>query len=84
MENLKNAVVIIEVVVAILLGATILAQTPKANGLGGTLGGGDSGFGGGYRTRRGLERQLYYTTWVLAIAFLACAVAYIYLAQHTH
>ncbi|MGH7910673.1 MAG: preprotein translocase subunit SecG [Candidatus Dormibacteraceae bacterium] len=83
MQNLKNAIVIIEVVVAVLLGAAVLAQTPKANGLGGTLGGGDSGFGGGYRTRRGLERQLYYTTWVLSLAFLACAVTYIYLSDHS-
>lgn len=82
MQNLKNALVVIEVVVSILLAASILAQTPKATGLGGTLGGGDSGFAGGYRTRRGLERQLYYTSWVLAAAFLASAIAYIYLADH--
>ncbi|MFZ0216891.1 MAG: preprotein translocase subunit SecG [Candidatus Dormiibacterota bacterium] len=82
MQNLRNALVVIEVVVSILLVASILAQTPKATGLGGTLGGGDSGFGGGYRTRRGLERQLYYTTWVLAAAFLAASIAYIYFADH--
>ena len=82
MANLKNAFVILEVVVSVLLVAGVLLQTPKATGLGGTLGGGDSGLGGGYRTRRGLERQIYYTTWVLAAAFLAISIANIWVSSH--
>jgi protein translocase SecG subunit len=78
MGNLKNAFIILEVVVSVLLMAGILLQTPKATGLGGTIGGGDGGLGGGYRTRRGLERQIYYTTWVLAVAFLAVSLANIW------
>jgi preprotein translocase subunit SecG len=38
--------------------------------------------GGGYRTRRGLERQIYWTTWVLVVAFLICSIANIYLKAH--
>ena len=75
MKQVNNALVITEVVIAVLLMAGVLIQTPKATGLGGTIGGGGDGLGGGYRTRRGLERQVYWTTWVLAAAFLICSIA---------
>src|SRR5207253_219783 len=71
-----------EAVLAILLMAGVLIQTPKASGLGGTIGGGDSGLGGGYRTRRGLERQIYWTTWVLVVAFLICSIANVWVTTH--
>jgi len=82
MSGIRNALIIMEVVVAILLMAGVLLQTPKATGLGGTIGGGDGGLGGGYRTRRGLERQLFYTTWVLAAAFFVISVANIWFQSH--
>jgi len=82
MTNIRNALVVLEVIVGILLMAGVLLQTPKATGLGGTIGGGDGGLGGGYRTRRGLERQLFYTTWVLAAAFLVVSVANIWFQLH--
>ena len=81
MAKLQNALVIAEAVLAILLMAGVLIQTPKASGLGGTIGGGDSGLGGGYRTRRGLERQIYWTTWVVVFAFLICSVANIWVTE---
>ncbi len=84
MTNIRNSLVVLEVIVAILLMAGILLQTPKASGLGGTIGGGDVGLGGGYRTRRGLERQLFYTTWVLAAAFFVISVANIWFQTHVH
>jgi protein translocase SecG subunit len=83
MDRVRNALVIIEVVLAVLLTAGVLVQTPKASGLGGTIGGGDSGIGGGYRTRRGLERQIYWTTWVIVGAFLICSIANIWVTTHT-
>jgi len=83
MDRVRNALVLIEVVLAVLLMAGVLVQTPKASGLGGTIGGGDSGIGGGYRTRRGLERQIYWTTWVVTAAFLICSVANIWVTTHT-
>jgi len=82
MNNVRNALVILEVIVGILLMSGVLLQTPKATGLGGTIGGGDGGLGGGYRTRRGLERQLFYTTWVLAVAFFITSVANIWFQVH--
>jgi protein translocase SecG subunit len=82
MAQVGKALVIIEVVLAVLLMAGVLVQTPKASGLGGTIGGGDGGLGGGYRTRRGLERQIYWTTWVLAAAFLVCSLANIWVTAH--
>lgn len=67
---------IVELILAILLMAGILLQTPKATGLGGTIGGG-SDSGGGYRTRRGLERNLFYTTIGLVFLFVVVSIFYI-------
>jgi protein translocase SecG subunit len=83
MKQLNNALIIIETVLAVLLMAGVLIQTPKASGLGGTIGGGGDGLGGGYRTRRGLERQVYWTTWVLAAAFLICSIALTWIRAHS-
>ena len=83
MTNVKNALVIIEVVLALLLMGGVLVQTPKASGLGGTIGGGGDGTGGGYRTRRGLERQVYWTTWVVVAAFLIASMANIWVSTHS-
>jgi preprotein translocase subunit SecG len=82
MANLKNLLVITEAILALFLMAGVLIQTPKASGLGGTIGGGGDGSGGGYRTRRGLERQIYWTTWVLVVAFLICSLANIWVTTH--
>jgi protein translocase SecG subunit len=82
MDKVRNALVILEVVVAALLMTGVLVQTPKSTGLGGTIGGGDGGLGGGYRTRRGLERQIYFTTWVLTAIFLIVSVANIWFNTH--
>ena len=81
MQNVAHTLVILEAVIALLLLASVLVQTPKASGLGGTIGGGDGGLGGGDRTRRGLERQIYWTSWVLVAAFLICSVANIWLSN---
>ncbi|MGH7903692.1 MAG: preprotein translocase subunit SecG [Candidatus Dormibacteraceae bacterium] len=82
MQSLKGPLGTLEVISAILLMASVLLQTPKASGLGGTIGGGDSSLGGGYRTRRGLERQIYWTTWVLIVAFLIVSALYIVVSSH--
>ena len=82
MAKVQQALIITEAILAVVLMAGILIQTPKASGLGGTIGGGGDGSGGGYRTRRGLERQIYWTTWVLTAAFLMCSLALIWMRTH--
>jgi preprotein translocase subunit SecG len=69
----KSAIGIVEMVLALLLIVTILLQTPKSSGLGGTIGGGTD-MGGGYRTRRGLEKVLFRTSIWLTVAFGLVAV----------
>ena len=54
---------------AILVMLGVLFQTPKATGLGGTLGG-SSDPGGGYRRRRGLESTLLKSTAVFIVLFV--------------
>lgn len=82
MDKVRSALIILEVLVGALMMVGVLLQTPKATGLGGTIGGGDGGLGGGYRTRRGLERQIYLTTWVLVAAFFIVSVANIWISTH--
>src|SRR2546429_9139697 len=52
MAKLQNALIIAEAVIAVLLMAGVLIQTPKASGLGGTIGGGGGGLCGGDPPRR--------------------------------
>lgn len=83
MQRIQTALIVMQVVVAVLLIAGVLLQTPKSTGLGGTIGGGgDSSLGGGYRTRRGLERQIYYSSWVLAAVFLVVSVTNFWFSVH--
>ena len=81
MKNLQTPLIVLEVILSVLLMLGILLQTPKATGLGGTIGGGGEGMGGGYRTRRGLERQIYWTTWVIVAAWLVILIASIFVAK---
>ena len=82
MDRVRSALIILEVVIGVLMAVCILIQTPKATGLGGTIGGGDGGVGGGYRTRRGLERQIYLTSWVMVAVFFVVSVANIWVSTH--
>lgn len=77
---MKSAIGIVEMVLALLLIVTILLQTPKSSGLGGTIGGGTD-MGGGYRTRRGLEKVLFRTSIWLTVAFALVAVIQIRLGS---
>jgi preprotein translocase subunit SecG len=82
MAKVQQALIITEAILSVFLMAGVLIQTPKASGLGGTIGGGGDGGGGGYRTRRGRGRQIYWTTWVLVAAFLICSLALIWMRTH--
>lgn len=67
---------VVELILAVLVMLGVLLQTPKASGLGGTIGGGGDS-GGGYRTKRGLEKNLFYTTIGLVVLFVIVSVVYI-------
>lgn len=60
---------IIQIVIAVLLVASILMQSQGA-GLGGAFGGG----GESYHTKRGIEKSLFYATIVLVVLFTAVSI----------
>lgn len=74
---MKNFLAVAQVILAIAAMLGVLLQTPKASGLGGTIGGGGD-LGGGYRRRRGLERSLFRLTIVLIVAFVIVSVGNVY------
>lgn len=63
-QNTLNGMMIAQIVTCVLLIITILLQN-RAEGLGKMFGGGGEVF----RTKRGLEKFLYYMTMILAIIF---------------
>ncbi|MDQ6747622.1 MAG: preprotein translocase subunit SecG [Candidatus Dormibacteraeota bacterium] len=72
---LKTVLQVLEVVTAGLLILGVLLQTPRSSsGLGGTIGGGGD-VGGGYRTKRGVEKSLFQVTCGLSILFVLLSVA---------
>ena len=71
-ESIMSILAIIQFVVAILLIIAILLQN-RSSGIGATFGGG--GMDTGYYTRRGFEKFLTQATIVLAIFFMAIAIA---------
>ena len=68
-------------VLGVLVMLGVLLQTPKATGLGGTIGGGGDS-GGGYRRRRGLEATLLRATVVLIVLFVGVSVVQTYVGGH--
>ena len=75
---MKSVLTVIQVILAVAVMLGILLQTPKASGLGGTIGGGGD-VGGGYRRRRGLERSLFRLSIVAIVAFVLASVTLVYL-----
>jgi protein translocase SecG subunit len=73
----KSALAVFQVILAVLVMLGVLLQTPKASGLGGTIGG-SGDIGGGYRRRRGLERSLLRVTAVLIGLFVVVSVLVTY------
>ena len=68
-----TALAVTQDLVAVLAILGILLQTPKATGLGGTIGGGGDA-GGGYRRRRGLEASLLRFSAVMIALFVAVSI----------
>ncbi len=72
---MKNILTIVQVAVSCLLIIAILLQQ-QGVGLGATFG----GDGNSFRTKRGLEKGLFYATIVLATLFLGVGLAIIIVA----
>ena len=70
---MKTALAVAQDVLGVMVILGILLQTPKATGLGGTIGGGGDA-GGGYRRRRGLEASLLRVSAVLITLFVIVSV----------
>jgi len=76
----KTALAVAQDAIGILAILGILLQTPKATGLGGTIGvGADSG--GGYRRRRGLEAGLLRFSAVMIGLFVIVSVIATYITK---
>ncbi|MFH0819029.1 MAG: preprotein translocase subunit SecG [Patescibacteria group bacterium] len=69
--DLLTVLNIVEIIVIVLLIITILLQQ-KGSGLGSAFGGGSDNI---YATKRGAEKFIYYSSIVLAVLFLAIALA---------
>ena len=78
---MKVGFAIAQDVLAAMVMLGVLLQTPKATGLGGTIGGGGDS-GGGYRRRRGLEASLLRVTIVLILLFVAVSIIQTYVGAH--
>ena len=77
---MKTALAVAQDAIGILAILGILLQTPKATGLGGTIGGGaDSG--GGYRRRRGLEAGLLRFSALMIGLFVVVSVISTYITK---
>jgi preprotein translocase subunit SecG len=62
---------IIQMVLSVLLVAVILLQVKGGSGLGGIFGGGESV----YRTKRGVEKWLFWATIILSVLFVLSSIA---------
>lgn len=65
----RNVINIIQIVVGVLLIGLIMIQS-KGGGLGSTFG----GFGGAYRSKRGVEKGLFFLTIGISITFFLLTV----------
>jgi protein translocase SecG subunit len=73
----KSFLAVVQVILAVLVMLGILLQTPKASGLGGTIGGGGD-VGGGYRRRRGVEKTLLRASIVFISLFVIVSAVNVY------
>ena len=76
LRHMNQYLNIIQIITAVLLTAAILLQA-KGTGLSGVFG----GEGNIFRTKRGMEKILFYATVVLAILFFATALANVYFSK---
>ena len=77
---MKTVLTVAQVVIGVLAMLGILLQTPKATGLGGTIGGGGD-MGGGYRRRRGLEASMLRFSAAMIVLFVVISVLATYVTK---
>jgi len=70
--SMHTAITIVQMVIAVLLIVLILIQN-RGGGVSGLFGGGD--MGGVYRTKRGLEKNVFILTIIFSILFIGISIA---------
>lgn len=70
----KNSIYVIQIVISVIIVVSVLLQSRGSGGLSATFGGTGSG-GEFYRSRRGIQKFLYYETIVMAFLFAGFAIA---------
>lgn len=72
--NLEVVINVLLIIVSMLLIASVLLQQ-KGSGLGGVFGGDSAVF----RTKRGAEKILFFTSWILGIVFLGLMLVNVFI-----
>jgi preprotein translocase subunit SecG len=73
---MQTALNIIQMVLSVVLVIVILLQVKGGSGLGGIFGGSESV----YRTKRGVEKWLFWATIIISVLFVLSSIANIALA----
>ncbi len=73
---MQTALNIIQMVLSVVLIIVILLQVKGGSGLGGIFGGSESV----YRTKRGVEKWLFWATIIISVLFVLSSIASIVLA----
>ena len=68
---MQTALNIVQMVLSVLLLIIILLQVKGGSGLGGIFGGGESV----YRTKRGVEKWMFWATIIIAVFFVLSSIA---------
>jgi preprotein translocase subunit SecG len=76
MSHSQKILSLVQLVVGVVLAIAILSQS-KGVGLSTVFGGSDTV----YRTKRGFEKYLFYSTIVLAIAFVGLSIAVVFISK---
>lgn len=71
-------IAIVQIILSALIITLILLQE-RSSGMSGLLGGDSGGY---YQARRGVEKIIFYSTIVLAVAFVALAIYQLYAQTH--
>jgi preprotein translocase subunit SecG len=76
LQNMQKTITILQMIFAALMSAAVLMQSRGAS-VGSLFG----GSGGVYRTKRGVEKILFYATIIFAILFLGLSLVSILISQ---